>query len=312
MQVFFTWLFTPLNYNSDVPKINQQLLAQGFDQAKRITRQASANFYFISLLLPKQQRLASYSVYALCRLSDEAVDDERSSKKENLENIRKRILLAYDHSELKDPLLLCFRHTVQQYDIPKKYFLELLDGMAMDLTVTRYQNFNDLFPYCYKVAGVVGLIQLKIFGCHNLIAEQYAMNLGIALQLTNILRDISEDLRRGRIYLPLDELKEHRIAESDLSDNITDDRWRIFMREQIRRARAYYEQGSLGLKLIDHQRCRLTAFMILNIYARILCKIEQNNYNVFSIKARVSLPEKILLLFSLTNQFLKNNLTLRQ
>jgi 15-cis-phytoene synthase len=300
-----------MNYNSYMQKIEKQLLAQGFNQAKRITRQASANFYFISLFLPRQERLASYSVYALCRLSDEAVDDDRSSKEQNLENIRKKIHLAYDQAELKDPLLLCFRHTVQKYDIPKKYFLELLDGMTMDLTIKRYQSFNDLFPYCYKAAGVIGLIQLKIFGCQDLIAEQYAINLGIALQLTNILRDVSEDLNRGRIYLPMDELNAHHLKESDLYDKVLNDRWHVFMRAQIRRARSYYEQGNLGLKHIHHKRCRFTAFLILHIYAHLLTKIEQHNYNVFCIRARVSLPEKILLLFSLTNRFFRNNLTFR-
>lgn len=288
------------------------MLKTGFEQAKNITRHHAHTFYLTSFFLPKEKRLAAFAVYALCRLSDESVDDPHASaeqRKKDLDGIKEKINQAFGPTEINDPLLLCFRKTVHTYHIPKEYFDELLRGMAMDLAISRYQSFNDLYDYSYKVAGVIGLIMTKIFGYKNTDAEKHAIELGIALQLTNILRDIKEDFARGRIYLPQAEMKKFEITEENLSQGLVDERFKSFMRFQIERARDYFCRASQGLVLIKDGRCRFTAFLILEFYARILKKIEENNFDVYSQRAIVPWHEKIFGLFPLVFRFFTNSFT---
>ncbi|MDP8266231.1 MAG: phytoene/squalene synthase family protein [Candidatus Aceula meridiana] len=282
---------------------SKKLAQKGFVQAKAITKQASRTFYFASCFLPRKKRLAAYSIYAICRLSDEAVDGPQEQKKQSLEDIRQNIQQAYGLIEITDPLLFAFRATVQAHGIPKKYFDELISGMRMDLTKTRYQNFNELYPYCYKVAGVIGLIMLKVFDYENIIAEKYAVDLGVAMQLTNILRDIKEDCSRGRIYLPIDELAKQRIHDENIQNNIVDDKFKNLIKFQIKRARSYYVQASYGIDLITDKRCRLVAFLMLELYAGILKKIAENNYDVFKQRACVPSKQKFALLPGLMIRF---------
>jgi len=284
----------------------KKLTSKGFRQAREITKQGSRTFYFASYFLPKKKRFAAYSIYAICRLSDESVDGPQENKEQALDAISQNIQHAYGLDEITDPLLIAFRATVRTYAIPEKYFDELIDGMRMDLTKTQYQDFNELYPYCYKVAGVVGLIMLKIFGYKSILAEKYAVDLGIAMQLTNILRDIKEDYSRGRIYIPVDELAEQKIHDEDIRNNLIDSRFKWLMKTQIQRARSYYTQASYGIELITDKRCRFVAFLILELYARILKKIEENDFNIYKKKARVPASEKIALIPGLTARFLAN------
>jgi len=288
------------------------MLKQGFQKAKEITRHHAHTFYLTSFFLPKDKRLATYAVYALCRLSDESVDNAKATdeqKQKDLDLIRTKITEAFSANEIKDPLLFCFQQTVQEYQIPQKYFNELLDGMTMDLAVNRYQNFNELYNYSYKVAGVIGLIMTKIFGYKNADAEKHAIELGLALQLTNILRDVKEDFARGRIYLPQAEMKRFEITETDIKEEIIDERFKSFMRFQIERARDYFCRASQGLKLITDGRCRFTAFLILEFYAKILKEIEKSNFNVYAKRAIVPWHEKVLGIFPLLVRFLTNSFT---
>jgi phytoene synthase len=266
----------------------------GFKEAKKITRDFAKTFYFASLFLPKDKRLASYAIYAICRLSDEAADDNGLSQKEKrIEEIKNKIDLSYSGLPIKENLLIAFRDTVNKYNIPKEHFYELLEGMRMDLRKKRYSDIYELKLYSYRVAGVVGLIMLKIFGYSDKNAETYALKLGEAMQLTNILRDIKEDLQKGRLYLPLNELKEFNLTEKEIEEMRVNENFKSLMKFQIKRARESYKESRKGVSFIKCLRSRLAIRSMQEIYSGILKEIENNNYDVFSRRAAVNTPKKI-------------------
>ncbi|MCX5703966.1 MAG: phytoene/squalene synthase family protein [Candidatus Omnitrophica bacterium] len=270
------------------------LVRSGFARAKEITRKYAKTYYFASLFLPKAKRDAAYAAYAICRIGDESVDNSpRAEVADNLIKLKSSIELVYSGAELNDSLLLAFQEAVFKYQIPKEYFAQVIEGMYMDLTISRYKNFQELYTYCYRVAGVVGLIMLKIFGYSDKRAEVYAVNLGIAMQLTNITRDIKEDYLRGRIYLPQDEMARYGISEKQISEGKQDENFKALLKFQIRRAREYYADSQLGINMIGGSRSRFVAYAIKDIYANILDAIEKNNYDIFSKRARVNTIEKI-------------------
>jgi len=264
-------------------------IQKGFKVAKTITKNWAKTFYFASRLLSPEKRKAAYSIYAICRLSDDAVDNPANpSALEQINKIKKNIDAVYNDKTLESYVLLAFKHTVNKYDIPKRYFDELIEGMYMDLEKKRYEDFNQLYLYCYRVAGVVGLIMLKIFGYNNSSAQQHAIDLGIAMQLTNILRDIKEDFGRGRIYLPLDEMTHFGILENHLQKAEVDDRFIAFLKFQIERTRKYYERSLKGINMISSVRSRLVVCTMKDLYAAILKAIENNGYDVFSRRAHIN------------------------
>jgi len=273
---------------------NSAALASGFAEARAITKKYAKTFYFASGFLNIEKQNAAYSLYALCRVSDEAVDNETPlSAKNSLARLQSTIDSVYSGVQLKENLLLAFRNTVQRYNIPKLYFDELIKGMYMDLDVTRYANFQELYGYCYKVAGVVGLMMLKVFGYTDPRAETYAVNLGLAMQLTNILRDIKEDFARARVYLPQDEMRNYGIADDDLSKALVNDAFKGFMKFQIARARHYYDASRPGIPMIPDAKSRFVVSAMKEMYAGILDAIEHNNFDVFSQRAHVSTSGKI-------------------
>ena len=277
--------------------INQDpRLRRGYQIAKEITRKHSKTFYFASRFLSGDKRLATYAVYAICRASDDAVDAAgRASAPLNLAKAELDIRMAYDETPLSDPLLLAFRDTVTRYDIPKEYFDTLLEGVSMDLRKRRYRNFAELHEYCYKVAGVIGLIMLRIFGCEGAEAERYAVDLGIAMQLTNILRDVREDEERGRIYIPQDELTRYDVSEDQIAQRVQSDNWSSLLKFQIGRAQTYYESSVQGIKLITGLGSRFVVYAMKEIYGGILGAIERNDYDVFSQRAHVKGREKAVM-----------------
>jgi len=257
-------------------------LERGLRLAQAMTRQYAKTYYFASRFLPKEKKYPAYAVYAVCRISDEAVDKNSEVSLSSLSHAKDNIELAYSDSPLQEDLLLAFRQTVRRFDIPKTYFDELLEGMHMDLTKKRYETFDELYGYCYRVAGVVGLITLKIFGYLQKEAEKHAVDLGVAMQLTNILRDIKEDSLRGRVYLPQEELKKFGVFEEQLSGGKVDDNFKTLLKFQIERARQYYATSESGIRLITDSRCRFAVLCMKQIYAGILNCIEHSNYDVFS------------------------------
>jgi phytoene synthase len=272
------------------------LIKEGFRRAEAITRRCAGTFYFASRFLPADKRRAVCAVYAIGRLSDAAIDDAPDSPDAHLdlERTRSVLALAYSTSDIKDPVLLAFRQAIVRYDIPREYFDDLLDGMKMDLEKKRYNNFQELYLYCYRVAGVVSLIMLKICGATHLRATHHAVDLGVAMRLTNILRDIREDFERGRLYLPSEELQAHGITEKDIADGCVDRRFVALMKHQIQRCRDYYASARPGYALIKDPRSRQVARVMAALTSRLLNKIEQNAYNVFRRRAAVPLAEKLL------------------
>jgi len=264
----------------------------GFIQAKEITKKYAKTFYFASCFLDNDKKNAAYAVYAICRLSDEAVDNMSVPLKRDLNRLKEKIDSAYSQLPLGESILSAFRQTVLQYKIPKRYFDELIQGMEMDLQKSRYANFEELYDYCYKVAGVVGLIMLKIFEYENPEAERYAVNLGVAMQLTNILRDIKEDFARGRIYLPEEEMTKYGLTDSMISQDKIDDNFRGFMRSQIQRARYFYRICTKGIKMIKDLRTRFVVLLMKDIYSSILDEIEKNRYDIYSRRAQVNTLKK--------------------
>lgn len=267
---------------------------EGFLQAEAITKKYASTFYFSSHFLSEEKRLAAYAIYAICRISDETVDNaDRGSSKQNLVKLLEYITAAYNHAPADNALLSAFSQTVDKYKIPKKYFLELIAGMYLDLEKNRYNDFDELYDYCYKVAGVVGLIMLQIFGYKDMRAQGYAVDLGIAMQLTNILRDIKEDYSRGMIYLPKDEMMRFNVTETDISEGHVNTNFKALLKFQISRAREYYVNSRSGLNMINDRSSRFVVCAMANIYSGILNSIEKHNYNVFSRRAHVILLGKI-------------------
>jgi phytoene synthase len=268
---------------------------EGFRKAKEITSKFARTFYLASFFLPRKKKYASYAVYAICRLSDETVDEDLSlpEKEDKLLRMEEKIKLAYTQGENGDPLLESFRQTVDNYKIPREYFDELIAGMRMDLRIKRYSYFPSLYDYCYRVAGVVGLIMLKVFGYKDTAAEGYAVKLGVAMQLTNILRDIKEDSLRGRIYLPLEDVERFGVGEEQITACRMNENFKELLRFQIKRCRKYYDDSSAGIGLIDNPASRFVVLCMKEMYSGILDEIEKNDYDVFGRRACVGKLKKI-------------------
>jgi phytoene synthase len=270
------------------------MIEEGIQEARQLTKQYAKSYYFSSHFLPKEQQNASFTLYAICRITDETVD-QPGLKEERLNSLKRKIDLAYSNCKITDDNLLeAFSHTVNAYNIPKAYFDELIKGMEQDMSKSRYRNFSELYDYCYKVAGVVGLMMNKILGA-PMDAQNSAISLGVAMQLTNILRDIREDLSRGRIYLPLDELNQYRLTEESIASGEISKDFKAFMKFQIARARTFYADTEMGIKMIPNKRGRFMVRAMKEIYSGILDSIEKMDYDVFSNRAYVSGLRKIAL-----------------
>ncbi|MFC1699753.1 phytoene/squalene synthase family protein [Candidatus Omnitrophota bacterium] len=272
------------------PKIRAGLCA-----AKATTKKHARTFYFASQFLPPEKKQAAYTVYSICRISDDVVDNQSLDSLGQLNSMKEKIAACYSQGRLNNELLLAFREIIQAYQIPQHYFTQLLTGIEMDLSKERYQNFTELYDYSYKVAGVVGLIMLKIFGYQNQQAEKHAVELGIAMQLTNILRDIKEDWQRQRLYLPQDELRRFGVSEQNINQTKIDQNFIALLKYQIKRAREYYLRSESGISLISDRRSRFVVLAMKDIYAGILSSIEQLNYDVFSQRAHVNIMGKLKL-----------------
>jgi 15-cis-phytoene synthase len=269
-----------------------------FDQARLYARHYAKTFYFASHVLPREKREAAYAVYAFCRRADNIVDDagnEPSAQR------RAVVLLAELRDELHDVYdgpadgrrWSALRSTVRSFGIPRIHFLDLLRGVEMDLLKCRFATFAELEEYCYCVASVVGLIMARIFGAFSPEALRHASELGTAMQLTNILRDVGEDLRMDRIYLPQDELTRFSVSESDLRAGNPEGALRELLEFQVTRARTYYQLAGPGIAMIPDDGSRFCAEMMSRLYGRILDVVEANGYDVFTRRAHVPLPTKI-------------------
>lgn len=270
-----------------------------FAAARDICRKHARSFYFASHFLPKRKREHAYAIYAFCRLLDDAVDEAEGGTLQKLRAVEGFLSLLddiYDHPQAprpQNPALMAFAQTTRACDIPKQYFQELAEGCRMDLTISRYNTWKELEHYCYRVAGVVGLIMCRVFGLEDQRAQVQAVQMGNAMQLTNILRDVGEDLDRGRIYLPLQDLARFGLDENALFTRRADERFIELMKFQIARARELFNQGAQGLSALPHDGSRSTAAVMAVVYGGILSAIEEQGYDVFSRRAHLTFWQKL-------------------
>jgi len=263
--------------------------------SRQVTKKSGSNFYYSFLFLPKPKREAIYAVYAFCRLSDDLVDESKAGGDPAAALTRwRKALDTYFQDGVGPPVIMAVGQAARRFNIPKVYFEELLNGMEMDLTRARYATLEELYPYCYRVASIVGLICIEIFGYTNPQTKTYAEQLGIAFQLTNIIRDVGVDAQRGRIYLPQDELKRFGYSEEELLAGRYNRAFTELMRFQCERARGFFQAASAALPAED-ERSLLAAEIMRAIYYRLLLRIEAQQHDVFHGNITLGKPQKLLL-----------------
>lgn len=261
-------------------------LRTAYKEAQRITLEHSKSFYFASALLPEEKRSAVRALYAFCRTVDDIVDESTDAERETQLDYWRSMVEAASFSE-NDLVAAAWADTLTRYHIPRHYALQLIDGVARDLVQARYQTFDELATYCYGVASTVGLMSMYIVGFHSSDAVPYAIKLGVALQMTNILRDVGEDYQTGRLYLPREELAFYGVREQDLAGEQVTDNWRQFMKFQIDRTRQLYQASWDGVKMLEREgQFAIGAASVF--YQGILDEIEKNDYDVFTRRASLS------------------------
>ncbi len=273
-----------------------------YKYCESVTKIHAKSFYFAAKFLPESKRKPVYPIYAFCRHVDDAVDEaENSSAKKVLEavgNWKQIIDEIYQNAdqcpktEDQKLIFLSWKDLLKTYKIPQKLPLELIDGVLMDTHIKRYETFNELYVYCYRVASTVGLMSSEVLGYSDKIALEYAEAMGIAMQLTNILRDIKEDAVMNRIYLPQEDLRRFDVSEEQIFANRIDDKFIEMMKFQIARARDYYRKGEMGISRLEKDS-RFTVLLASRIYSEILTEIERQNYDVFSRRAHRTFSQKI-------------------
>jgi 15-cis-phytoene synthase len=268
---------------------DEAALVAAYAQCEQVTRRHSRTFSLASGLLPPNKRRAARALYAFCRTSDDLIDETQEGSLESLEAWR-RCALSLPPGD--DPIALAWADARLSYHIPVRYAEQLIAGVARDVTTRRYTSFEELAAYCYGVASTVGLMAMHIIGYAGKPAIPYAVKLGVALQLTNILRDVGEDWRAGRLYLPQDELAAYALTEDDIANGTVDNRWRSFMRFQLDRTRELYAEALPGIALLNPDG-RFAIAAAAELYRGILDDIEAHDYDVFHRRAHVGSAGKL-------------------
>jgi phytoene synthase len=261
-----------------------------------LTRRSGSNFYYSFLILPRAKREAIYALYAFCRTVDDAVDQQggtAADQRRALAEWRTELARAYEGGPTR-PLAVHLAQVVRAFPVPRQHLEAVLDGVEMDIDKRRYATFDELFEYCYRVAAAVGLACIEVFGYTDNRAREYAVNLGVALQLTNIMRDLATDAARGRIYLPLDELRRFGYTEEDLLRGRYTRPYLELMRFQADRTHAYYRAARAALPRGDRRRLAAAEIMGV-IYHALLRAIEARRFQVFDQRVRISTPRKLAL-----------------
>jgi 15-cis-phytoene synthase len=273
-------------------------LREDYARCASITRRSSSNFYYAFMLLPAERRQALYSVYAFCRfvddIADDAVDDEAGGKPAKLLARWREELERVFNGSPTHAISRALAYNVRRFAIPRRYFEEIIDGVEMDLGRTRYATFEELRLYCYRVASAVGLVCIEIFGYRNPHTREYAENLGIAFQLTNIIRDLSEDAARGRIYLPLEDLARFDVSEDEILRGADTLELRRLLEHEVERARSFYAQAENALAAED-RAAMVCAEAMRSIYRALLERIASKGCGVVGRRHRISTPRKLYL-----------------
>jgi len=263
-----------------------------FKYARSLTAHYSKSFYLSTCLLPRHKRWATFALYGFCRHIDNLTDNPRDrSEREivrELKFLEAELKTASRTGESEHPVVGPYISVATKYDIPVKYPLELINGVQMDTNINRYETFDDLYLFAYRVAGVVGLMMTPLLGYKNPDAMIYAEKLGIAMQLTNILRDIREDKEMDRIYLPLEEIRMFGLDENHFFEEKMSENFKKLMKYQVDRAHQFYNEADKGIKMLDRD-AQFAIYSASKIYRGILRKIELQNYNPF--QGRVFVPQ---------------------
>jgi phytoene synthase len=267
-------------------------LQRAYQLCASITRRASKSFYLASSLLPEPKRNAVRTLYAFCRTVDDIVDEPGTSdRRARLDEWRG--ISTSGIAPAGNLVAEAWVDALRRYHIPRQYAVQLIDGVARDLDGHRYETFDDLSTYCYGVASTVGLMAMYVVGFRSTDAVPYAIKLGVALQMTNILRDVGEDYRRRRLYLPRQDMRRFGVDEATIAAGRPTDRWREFMRFEIARTRQLYDEAWPGIALLDADG-RLAIGAAAELYRGILAAIEKNDYDVFNRRASLGAWAKLV------------------
>ncbi len=268
------------------------------DVCSSLTKKSRSNFYYAFLFLPRAQREAMYAVYAFCRILDDVVDlgGVAEVQRRELARWRRELARCFEGAP-EEPVAQRLAQVVKRFPIPRGAFEAIIDGVEMDLDHSRYETFEDLYPYCYRVAGAVGLCCIEIFGYSDPRCREYAVNLGVALQLTNILRDIQADAQRGRIYLPQEDLRRFGVSAEDLKGGRYSPGFVGLMGFEARRARQFYERAWAALPAQDARRL-VAAEIMGRIYFALLRAIENRQFRVFGSRVTVPVSRKLAIALS--------------
>ena len=256
----------------------------------RLTRQSNSNFFYAFLLLPRVKREAIFAVYAFCRIVDDTVDEghDRTAQRQELQRWREEIARVFEGTPAH-PAAERLQEAVRRFPIPRSALEEIIAGVEMDLDQSTYETFEALYPYCYRVASAVGLCSIAIFGYTDPRARDYAIDLGIALQLTNILRDVEPDAAIGRVYLPQEDLRRFGVTADELREGRYTERFVELMRWEAARARDYYARAWRALPAVDRHRLFSAEIMGQTYYA-LLRAMEARRFQVFG--ERVTVPAR--------------------
>jgi 15-cis-phytoene synthase len=269
-------------------------LVDAYAWCKEYTKERAKNFYYAFAILPERKRNAIYAAYSFSGYVDDIADEltDRAEQERQLAGARARLRACYD-GEREGPLFTALGGALDSFAIPPEYFQELVNGVEMDFTINRYASWEALYSYCYRVASMVGLICTSVFGTKaDPHAHDFAVDLGIGLQIVNIMRDVREDAERGRVYFPQDELAAHGLADADILAGTYDERFAALMRQQGERAHVYFRSGKRLLPLLD-VRSRMCVNVLQGVYAEILQRIEAREYDVMTERVSLSSREKL-------------------
>lgn len=267
-----------------------------FEYARKITAHYSKSFYVSAKMLPREKRWATYALYGFCRHCDNLIDTPRQRTEteivREIQGLTEELQVAYNTGESQHPIIRAFILVAKAYSIPIEYPLDLLKGVAMDVQKTRYKTFDELSLFCYRVAAVVGLMMTYVLGYKNERAFGYAKQLGIAMQLTNILRDIKEDKEMGRIYLPQKDLVRFGVSEQEILEEKITPQLKTLIKFHIERADRYYAEAIPGISFLKTES-QYAIYSAAKIYRGILRKIEDHDYNPFLSRVFVPSRQKI-------------------
>ncbi len=284
---------------------NQTEIEQAYEYCETITKTHAKSFYFAAKFLPTHKQKAVFPIYAFCRHVDDEVDEigegNESEAVKAIESWKQKLEEVFDDKKSEDQrpktsdqklIFIAWKNLLKTYKIPPNLPLELMQGVLMDTSIKRYETFEELYVYCYRVASTVGLMSSEILGYSDQKALEYAEAMGVAMQLTNILRDVKEDAAMGRIYLPQEDLRKFDVSEKQIFENAMTENFVEMMKLQIARARDFYRKGEKGIALLEKDS-RFTVLLASRIYSRILDEIERQNYDVFSRRASTTFSQKV-------------------